>query len=215
VEIARKQTASDIRDSNSESPFDLDSVPRIVNLSPRESQLQVKVFQCSAFPAKIVEAIHNLDIPRKTVRAATQWRLDFPRPQKLIDDNSKKAVISIAESLLTRGATPYCLPGCESLVDLSSSELDFNRLEDALTTVASSPTCRFDAIRFDSEEEREFLRGEVRTWQDQNSLTTQEAMSSLKKEVQNLQQQSAAQFKTLTDYERRGLFAKLFGGGPR
>jgi hypothetical protein len=41
------------------------------------------------------------------------------------------------------------------------------------------------------------------------------AVSLSRGKVHNLQQQSAAQFKTLTDYERKSFFAKLFGGGPR
>ena len=95
---------------DSDSSFILDTVPRVVNFLPRENNLQVKAFQCSAFPARIVEAIHSNDIPRNLVLGATQWRLDFPRPKKLINDERVKAALSVAESLLTRGSTPYCLP---------------------------------------------------------------------------------------------------------
>lgn len=47
------------------------------------------------------------------------------------------------------------------------------------------------------------------------SQATKESVDSLKKEVQSWQQQSAVQFKTIVDYERKSFFAKLFGGGPR
>ena len=143
---------------DSDSSFILDTVPRVVNFLPRENNLQVKAFQCSAFPARIVEAIHSNDIPRNLVLGATQWRLDFPRPKKLINDERVKAALSVAESLLTRGSTPYCLPRLESIVDVSSLDCDAGRLEEALSVVASSATCQFEAIRFESEEEGKFCK---------------------------------------------------------
>ena len=158
MQTKQEEAKSGDSESASDVSFDVDSIPRVVNILPREDHLQVKAFQCSALPAKIVEAIHNNDVPRNLIRATTQWRLDFPRPKKLIDDNSTKAILSVAESLLTRGATPYCLPGLESLADISSTESEFDRLKESLTTTASSATCLFEASRFDSEEERGFYK---------------------------------------------------------
>lgn len=47
-----------------------------------------------------------------------------------------------------------------------------------------------------------------------NSQKVHEKVKILTSEVQTLREETADQLKIITDYERRGFFAKLFGSGP-
>lgn len=133
------------------------AIPRIVNLAPRIHNLQTKIFQCFGLPALLTEKIHTFDIPRSIVREAVQWRLDFPLPIAPIYDNNINAIISVAESLLTRGSTPYCLPRLETIVGKSILDADENQLTQSLRWIGVFKTCCFEAVEFDSDEEREFF----------------------------------------------------------
>ncbi len=132
-------------------------IPRVVNLAPRNNNLQTRIFQCCGLPALLTEKIHSFDIPRVIVRAATQWRLDFPLSTTPISDGNSKALISVAESLLTRGSTPFCLPRLETIIRKNVLEVDEKQLIQSLTWIGLFATCSFEALKFDSDEEREFF----------------------------------------------------------
>lgn len=136
----------------------LRSIPRAVSLAPRTEGLQTKIYQSGALPAVAVDTIYIDGVPRTTVREAMQWRLDFPLPKSLLKDGGMKAILSIAESLLTRGTTPYCLPSMEPLLSEHFKNIDSGLLESGLHFLASVPLSPFSAIDFDSAEEEQLYR---------------------------------------------------------
>ena len=133
----------------------LRSIPRAISLAPRTKGLQTKIYQTGALPAVAVNMIHHGDLPRIAVREAMQWRLDFPLPKSLIEDDEMRVVLSIAESLLTRGTTPYCLPSMETLLSEHFNQIDNGLLESGLRSLASVPLSPFVAVDFDSTEEEQ------------------------------------------------------------
>jgi ATP-dependent DNA helicase RecQ len=92
---------------------------------------------------------------RSLLRAAAQWRLDFPLPNGEGVPLEDRNIIAVAESLLTRGATPLCSPSLESTLGADNVRPDeAEPVIQAVRRVALAPSCRFRSLRFDSREER-------------------------------------------------------------
>ncbi len=95
------------------------------------------------------------DVDRSLVRAATQWRLDFPLPHSEGVPPEDRNVIAVAEALLTRGATPFCSPTLERmLADTAGGPDEAQPVIEAMRRVALDPSCDFRPLYFDSPEER-------------------------------------------------------------
>lgn len=157
--------------------------PVEVQAGPRRSGQQCCFFQTCALPAAIVETLHMADADRAAVRAAVQWRLDFPMPRDAAAAEPYLSILAVAESLLTRGSTPLCFPGLEQALgpEVAASQ-DENGLLDALRRVALDPTARLQPLSFQSSEERmvfELVSGWVEEDQLGWSLIPQIGLASL------------------------------------
>lgn len=122
--------------------------------APREAQGQSAFFQACGLPAAFVEHLHMADVDRLLIRAVAQWRLDFPLPHGKGVPSEDRQVIAVAESLLTRGATPFCSPWLERTLGPAAAPDDPKPVIEAVRRVVSVPSCRFRPVRFDSPEER-------------------------------------------------------------
>jgi ATP-dependent DNA helicase RecQ len=123
--------------------------------APRERQGQSAFFQACGLPAAFVEHLHMAGADRSLVRAAAQWRLDFPLPHREGVPSEDRNVIAVAESLLTRGATPLCSPSLERTLGAAAVTRDeAEPVIDAVRRVVLAPSCRFRPLQFDSPEER-------------------------------------------------------------
>jgi len=125
--------------------------------APRERQGQSAFFQACGLPAPFVEHLHKDGADRSLVRAAAQWRLDFPLPHSEGVPPEDRNVIAVAEALLTRGATPLCSPSLERTLGPATvppDEPERVRVIEAMRRVVLAPSCRFRPLRFDSPEER-------------------------------------------------------------
>ena len=92
---------------------------------------------------------------RSLVRAAAQWRLDYPLPHSEGVPPEDRNVIAVAESLLTRGTTPFCSPSLErTLGEEAVLPDEAEPVIEAVRRVAFTPSCRFRPLLFDSPEER-------------------------------------------------------------
>jgi ATP-dependent DNA helicase RecQ len=106
------------------------------------------------------------------VRAVAQWRLDFPLPHVDGVPPEDGKIIAIAESLLTRGTTPFCSPSLEGVLrPVSAPPHETEQVMEAMRRVVVAPSCRFRPHRFDSPEERaavewvlEFVERERLPW---------------------------------------------------
>jgi ATP-dependent DNA helicase RecQ len=123
------------------------------------------------------------DAKRSLVRAAAQWRLDFPLPHDEGVRIEDRNVLSVAESLLTRGTTPLCAPSLERALEAAAATPeDAKPIMDAMRRVALVPSCRFRPLSFDSVEERKafdwimtLVKGQGLPW----SLIPQVELASL------------------------------------
>ena len=131
------------------------SFPVPAAAAPRDPNGQCVLMQACALPAPLVELIHLHDMDRAWVRAASQWRLDLPLPAHTDIPREERDLLAMAESVLTRGAAPFCSPTLEhALGELLIPRHASAALVDALETVVTTPTTRFQPLSFDSEPER-------------------------------------------------------------
>lgn len=128
--------------------------PLLVAAAPRERHYQSAFFQACGLPAAFVEHLHMADADRRLVRGAAQWRLDFPPSYGESVPTEDRSVLAIAESLLTRSATPLCSPSLELALGAVAAPLDEPEpVIEALRRVALAPSCRLRPLAFDSAEE--------------------------------------------------------------
>jgi len=146
---------------------------------PRQRETQCTFFQSCALPAEFVERIHEWDVDRTLVRALAQWRLDYPFPYEGGISSEWRSVLAVAESLLTRGATPFCSPALErGLGKRAKVPEDRDVLIQGLRCVALSPSSGLLYLNHESPEERQFYElvfPRVRTWY----ITPQVSLASL------------------------------------
>ena len=132
-------------------------LPRVVTASPPRRLRQSRFIQACALPRSLVEAIHDGECDRNLVLAASQWRLDLPPPSETDVPSSIRQLLATVESILTRGAMPFCLPELEDIVPgLAPEDVHQAELLRALRAVAIRPTCSALPPNHDSEEEAEF-----------------------------------------------------------
>ena len=143
--------------------LDPSEVPRIVRASPYGEQLQVQFFQACALPAPWVTALHESGVDRALLRAAAQWRLDFPVPQRAAQSRGERAAMSVAQSLLTRGATPYCFPALEERLLGNLPNWTAHELVAAFREIALRPSAPYRPTSFESVEEGQ-LYDMVTSW---------------------------------------------------
>jgi ATP-dependent DNA helicase RecQ len=128
--------------------------PVEVSAEAREAGWQCRFFQSCALPAGIVETLHMGDADRVVVRAAAQWRLDFPIPRNPHAATLDRSVLAVAESLLTRGTTPLCSVAMEEVLQVKVGPgLPLGEVLEALRAVALLPSCRLKPLHFQSAEE--------------------------------------------------------------
>ncbi|RME42351.1 MAG: DEAD/DEAH box helicase, partial [Chloroflexi bacterium] len=140
------------RTSSPPAPRDF---PVHIAAAPREPQGQTTFFQACGLPAGFVEHLHIADADRSLIRAAAQWRLDYPLPYREGVPPEDRNVIAVAEALLTRGATPFCSPSLERILEATALVAeDAEPVIEAARCVTLTPSCRFRPLRFDSPEER-------------------------------------------------------------
>ena len=139
-------------------------MPRTVLAAPKEVQLQVQFYQSCGLPESWVKALHNGGVDRALIRGAFQWRLDYPLPKSSALSRNQQMVIAVAQSLLTRGTTPLCLPTLEECVDTEDHPVSASALESALVELLRKPSSPFVPTHFESEEERLF-HSFFRQWQ--------------------------------------------------
>lgn len=129
--------------------------PLDVQAAEREAHGQCRFYQCCALPAPFVETLHMADADRALVRAAAQWRLDFPVREGAEALPQLQNVLSVAESLLTRGTVPFCSRTVErALTGALSCPVSDRELITALRRIAVVPSCRLRPVSFQSDEER-------------------------------------------------------------
>ncbi|MEW6750815.1 MAG: topoisomerase DNA-binding C4 zinc finger domain-containing protein, partial [Candidatus Latescibacterota bacterium] len=121
----------------------------------RERRGQSTFFQACGLPAAFVKRLHLADADRRLVRAAAQWRLDFPLPHGEGVSIEDRDVLAVVESLLTRGATPLCSPSLERALGAAAvAPGEDEPVVEAVRRAAMAPSCRFRPLWFDSAEER-------------------------------------------------------------
>jgi ATP-dependent DNA helicase RecQ len=154
-----------------------------VAATPRERHGQSTFFQACGLPAAFVEQLHMEDSKPSLVRAAAQWRLDFPRPHGEGVPTEYRNLLAVAESLLTRGTTPFCSPSLERALGAASVPPDeAEPVIEAVRRVASTPSCRLRPLSFDSVEERKAFDWILTLVKDQGlpwSLIPQVELASL------------------------------------
>jgi len=138
--------------------------PVVLSAAPRHVEGQTAFFQAVGFPASLLDGIRDAEIDRATVRSISQWRLDFPLPS--VDRprrEERDLILAVAETILTRGATPLCSVALEqALGQMSAGPVEPDDLVEALQTVATWPTCRFLPVSYESHEEQllgDWVRG--------------------------------------------------------
>jgi ATP-dependent DNA helicase RecQ len=115
-------------------------LPREVRAEPRTHSSQVSFFQATALPEALVSKIYDEDVDRLVVRAAAQWRLDFPLPSVNRPTSGLRDLLAVAEGIYTRGATPFCAPEAEEFLRLRPTSVKYP-IQDALLEVALAPSC--------------------------------------------------------------------------
>lgn len=133
--------------------------PVDVHAAARQSGWQCRFFQACALPAVFVETLHMADVDRAVVRAAAQWRLDFPPPRAVNPPGADHTVLSVAESILTRGTVPLCSRVVEKALMLGQCHPPTaSELTAALRRLAAAPSCRLRPLQFQSDEERRVFK---------------------------------------------------------
>lgn len=186
------------------SAFPRPAFPCDVTSRPLDEDGHCVFFQACALPAPLVTHLHKIDADRGLVRALSQWRLDFPSQSRGAVAAGSLALIAVAESLLTRGTTPFCSQSVEKVLreDAAAKEaleqveraargrakrqMDADPVVQALQRVLFAPTCRFHPIHpdalFDSAEEQavfEWIRTRVEKGALGWSLVPQIALASI------------------------------------
>lgn len=87
--------------------------------------------QSVATTLELLEQIREKDINKKTVKAYSQWRIDFPVNNRMVTITERnKQVLSVCEKLLTRGlitlCSPYAEEKVEDLLNLNSVSVNLN-----------------------------------------------------------------------------------------
>jgi ATP-dependent DNA helicase RecQ len=132
--------------------------------APRSSGSIPHFLQACPLPKELVELIHTSRRDgqrryRHLIRPVAQWRLDCPEHSVTVNDPDLNTVIAVAESLLTRGTTPFCSPALDKILSrLMPSPVSISELDAALEVVAYSPSVRFRQVEFDSDAEQRFER---------------------------------------------------------
>jgi hypothetical protein len=143
-------------------------VPRPILAASKEDQLQVQFFQSCGLPESWVKALHNGSVDgsvdRALIRGASQWRLDYPLPKSSSLSRNQQVVIAVAQSLLTRGTTPLCLPMLEECVDTEAHSVSASALGSAFMELLRKPSSPFVTSHFESDEESLF-HNLLRQWQ--------------------------------------------------
>jgi ATP-dependent DNA helicase RecQ len=147
----------DAAEPRSSWPGSAKTFPVSVGAAPREYQGQSTFFQTCALPKAFVEQLHIQGCERSLVRAAAQWRLDYPLPHGDGFSAERRSVVAVAESLLTRGTTPFCSPSLERALRAAQYPVEAEQgVNEAVRRVALAPSCKFRPVSFsfDSPEER-------------------------------------------------------------
>lgn len=135
-----------------------ETIPRQVSVQPNHTQEQVRFFQACGLPAEYVNAIYQGETERELVRSAAQWRLDYPLPRTNLRDPWLLQQLSIAESILTRGATPFCSPEIEkALRNAFPNASAGSGFDSDLKTITRGPGACSPNAPFGSDEEKQFV----------------------------------------------------------
>src|SRR5262249_9861136 len=129
-------------------------LPRRFSARSLGPHLQTAFFQSAALSFDFVTRIALEDTDVGSVRALSQWRLDYPSSPGtyLPSDQTTRALLGHAERLLQRGSTPIQFETVETaLRDLIPSGVSFSA---EAVQAACSPTIRLDDVPLDSDEER-------------------------------------------------------------
>jgi ATP-dependent DNA helicase RecQ len=127
--------------------------------------MQTRYFQTTALPKKYIDALHSSDVDPDLVRAVSQWRLDFPSASKHSISPELSQLLTVAESVLSRGSLTLCSPALESASSNQYDEvLTPPALEALLREVASRPT-----IMNDLESDHHGHESELLTWLIENT----------------------------------------------
>lgn len=150
-QTVRGTTNEDVPEPDTEAPM-----PLVVRAEPRHHGWQHTFYQSAALPAKLVDVLHREGVDRDLIRGFSQWRLDYQRGAAPPADQNERNVLSVAESLLTRGSVPFCPAVVEELLDVPSGEPGKAEAESALRTAIEKPSASFEPVLFDSDDERAF-----------------------------------------------------------
>jgi len=146
------------------SERDFGSIPRVVSALPNNDREQVRFVQSLALPEEYVEAIYDAETERELVRSAAQWRLDFPLPRTTQRDTNLLQLLSVAETLLTRGAVSFCSPRLEKalLESFPGASVD-SAIDDLLLDLTAGPGKCAEGARLGSDYETRFVQL-LHTW---------------------------------------------------
>lgn len=132
--------------------------PVRVAAAPIQNNLQVSFFMTCALPSIFVTALASEKTYKLKARSLAQWRLDYPLPRKVITSDVWSSLLSVADSILTRGSTPFCSPSLEeALGSYFTSYQSVESILKAVHQVGAFPSCTPVSFNFDSDPERKLM----------------------------------------------------------
>ena len=146
-----------------DGPFEV-FLPRLMIAGPASDSVQTRFFQTIGLPAEFVRAAYEDEVDdndeetrRTLIRAASQWRLDYPvAPLGPVSPDLRR-ILAVAESILTRGSLTPSSPNMEEALGNLTHETAWKT--SALDTLHKLAFKRTTSVhgRLDSDEERLFI----------------------------------------------------------
>jgi len=90
-------------------------LPRSFSARARFQGFHVRFFESVALPESVLENIIDSELPENSLRAFSQWRIDYPPTQQFSAwTERERQAFSVAEKILTRGRLTLCSPALEN-----------------------------------------------------------------------------------------------------
>jgi ATP-dependent DNA helicase RecQ len=139
-------------------PLPITFFPRTLIARTKIRDYQVRFFESVAVPNDMLEWINSEDIDEALLMAFSQWRIDFPINDSMIEFSEKQEqIISVIEKILTRGRITLSSPRIEEEL---RNKFRSPKTEYSLSLIKSLISTGFrksrDDIFFDSKEENMF-----------------------------------------------------------
>lgn len=148
-------------EESEDEPLDV-FVPRRMIAEPAQVSVQTRYYQSAGYPNALVTTAYTDNIDSETrstlIRAASQWRLDYPVSPVATVAQEVRTLLSVAESILTRGSLTLCSPGMEDrLLSAYGHDTWHVGVIDSLKLFSTVDTAPLAFDNFDSQEESLFV----------------------------------------------------------